>query len=102
MPTASENLDTCMKIEMNVHSVYPNFLKNLSAKHGILNSHEIKICMLIVLKRSSIEIKEIMEFKEVHAVHSASSRLRDKFGLSEDEHLISYLLMVAEVEAVSV
>jgi len=79
MPTANENLDDWMKIETHVHSIYPNFLHNLATKHGILSEHEIQICMLTLLKRSPIEIAEIMKMKEIHAVHSASSRCATSF-----------------------
>jgi DNA-binding CsgD family transcriptional regulator len=96
MPTATENLDIWMNVEVHVHSIYPHFLQNLSAKHVTLSEREIKICILTLLKRSATEIKELMGFKEVHAVHSASSRLREKFDMDDDEHLVNYLLALAE------
>jgi AraC family transcriptional regulator, chitin signaling transcriptional activator len=98
MPNASENLDNWMKVESNVHSIYPHFLQNLSEKHVTLSEREIKICILTLLKRSATEIKELMGFKEVHAVHSANSRLREKFGMKEDEHLAVYLLKLADAK----
>ncbi len=97
MPKAIENLDIWMRIETNVRFVYPNFLQNLAAKHGMLTEHEIRICMLTLLKCPANEIAEIMEFNDTHAVHMASSRLREKFVL-KDETLIGYLLKLANVK----
>lgn len=96
MPTTLENLDTWMKIESHVHEVYPHFLSNLTARHGSLTEHQIKICMLTLLKRNANEIAEIMQFKEVHAVHEATSRLREKFGVCEGP-LVVYLLNLARI-----
>ncbi len=97
MPHAIENLDNWMKIESNVHSIYPNFLHSLAQKQGMLREHEIMICMLTILKRSPAEIAEIMHLRDVHAVHMASSRLHEKFGF-KDEALIVYLLKLADAK----
>jgi hypothetical protein len=95
MPTAIENLDVWMKIESDIHSIYPNFLHNLTAKHATLSNREIKICMLTLLKCKANEIAEIMQIKEVHAVHMAVSRLCEHFGMGDDEPLVVYLLKLA-------
>jgi DNA-binding CsgD family transcriptional regulator len=95
MPTAIENFDIWMKVESNVHSIYPNFLHNLATKHGKLSEYEIRICMLTLLKQSPLEIAEIMQLKDVHAIHMASSRLHEKFGVT-GEALVVYLLKLAD------
>ena len=86
-----------MKVESIVSTTAPNFIGNLTGRHSNLTEWEIKICMLTLLKRDAGEIAELMGMKDTHAVHAATSRLREKLG-SEEEPLVVYLLKIANAK----
>lgn len=70
--------------------VYPSFFDNLFDAVGELTPKEMRLCALIRLGLSTKSIADIT-FREVRSVESARNRLRKKFGLKQQDSLVTFL-----------
>ncbi len=70
--------------------VYPSFFDNLFERVGELTPKEMRLCALIRLGLSTKSIADIT-FREVRSVESARNRLRKKFGLKQQDSLVTFL-----------
>lgn len=70
--------------------VYPSFFDNLFDRVGELTPKEMRLCAFIRLGLSTKSIADIT-FREVRSVESARNRLRKKFGLQQQDSLVTFL-----------
>ncbi|TKG89606.1 tetratricopeptide repeat protein [Puteibacter caeruleilacunae] len=70
--------------------VYAGFLKELNKRHANLTSSERKLCALIKLDLTNLEIANFLNI-EPQSVHVAKSRLRKKMVLDKSKDLYYYL-----------
>ncbi|MFA9391190.1 MAG: helix-turn-helix transcriptional regulator [Prolixibacteraceae bacterium] len=87
------NIDTeqnWKKVLLDFNELYPNFTVRLSAEHPNLSQNDIKLCILLQLKMTSLEIAQMLSVS-VAAVNKGRQRLRKKLELSGEKDLIEYL-----------
>lgn len=72
------------------NKVYPSFFDHLFERYGDLTPKELRLCALLRLGLSTKTIADIT-FREVRSVESARNRLRKKFGLQQQDNLVSFL-----------
>ncbi len=70
--------------------VYPSFFDHIVERYGDLTPKEMRLCALLRLGLSTKSIADIT-FREVRSVESARNRLRKKFGLKQQDNLITFL-----------
>ncbi len=70
--------------------VYPSFFDHIIERYGDLTPKEMRLCALLRLGLSTKSIADIT-FREVRSVESARNRLRKKFGLQQQDNLITFL-----------
>lgn len=70
---------------------HPDFYKNLTSKHGNISPAEYKLCALLRINMNSKEIASLI-CQENSSIRVSRSRLRKKFGLTEHDKLVAYLM----------
>ena len=70
--------------------VYPSFFDHIVERYGDLTPKEMRLCALLRLGLSTKSIADVT-FREVRSVESARNRLRKKFGLRQQDNLITFL-----------
>lgn len=78
------------EFEIRFKEVHSDFYDELHKKHPNLTPNEIKLCAFLRLNMSTKEISSIT-YQTVKSINMARFRLRKKFDIERDEHLINYL-----------
>mgnify|MGYP001184565527 CR=1 FL=1 len=71
--------------------LHPDFYKNLTKKHANISPAEYKLCALLRINMNSKEIAALI-CQENSSIRVSRSRLRKKFGLTEQDKLVAYLM----------
>ena len=79
--------------EFKFAKIYPNFTRNLVEACGELTSTEIRVCMLIKMNYSNIEIIKNLNISSSTLSNSRSS-IRKKMGLKRNKNLSNFLLIL--------
>ncbi|WP_235892991.1 ligand-binding sensor domain-containing protein [Flavobacterium franklandianum] len=79
--------------ESNLNQIHDQFIINLSKKHPILTSKDIKLCVYLKMNLSSKEIAPMMNIS-FRGVELHRYRLRKKLRLTQDENLSKFLLSI--------
>jgi DNA-binding NarL/FixJ family response regulator len=75
----------------NFIKIHPNFVSNITAKHGSLTPAEIKLASLLRLNLSTKEVASLLH-QNPDSIKVARARLRKKLHLDTEENLSVYLL----------
>jgi AraC family transcriptional regulator, chitin signaling transcriptional activator len=79
--------------ENNLNQIHNEFIVSLSKKYPNLTSKDIKLCVYLKMNLSSKEIAPLMNIS-FRGVELHRYRLRKKLGLSQDENLNKFMLLV--------
>ena len=75
----------------NFDLIHKQFFRHLREKYPILTATDLKFCAYLRLNLTTKEIAEITGLS-VRGVEGARYRLRKKFGLKENDDLVSFLV----------
>lgn len=73
-----------------INETYDNYAERLSEKYPDLTLLEVKICVLLKIGFTLIEIADITE-KSMHTIYKYSSNVRKKAGIPENANTIEFL-----------
>ena len=79
--------------ELRFAKIYPEFTKNLVSKVLHLSPSEIKVCMLIKMSFSNIQIQEHMKISQSTLANLRSS-IRHKIGINRPTSLTNAILSI--------
>lgn len=78
------------EFEVRFQQVHNDFYKNLVSKYPDLTPNELKLSAFLKLNMNTKDIAAIT-YQTTNSIDVARSRLRQKFGISKEENLISFL-----------
>ena len=88
------NMDTGEELwkefEVRFQQVHNDFYKNLVEEFADLTPNELKLSAFLKLNMNTKDIAAIT-YQSTNSIDVARSRLRQKFGLSKEENLVSFL-----------
>lgn len=84
------NTNQWEEFEVRFQLVHTGFYKNLGKKYPDLTSNELKLCAFLKLNMSTKDIAAIT-YQSTNSITVARWRLRQKFGLSKEESLATFL-----------
>ena len=79
--------------ETNLNQIHNEFIVNLSRKYPTLTSKDIKLCVYLKMNLSSKEIAPLMNIS-FRGVELHRYRLRKKLGLSQEDNLSKFLVLL--------
>lgn len=79
------------EIEIKMKNIHDDFYQKLLSKHSNLTKNEINLCIFIRLNLDNKSILALTLSTE-DALKKSKYRLKQKLGLSNDQHLSSYLI----------
>ncbi len=85
--------DNWQEFENHFEKIHPSFLINIRKQCPDLSTSELELCMLFKLNMTTTEIASITH-KTDETLKKARHRLKKKFGLTQEQSLINFILEI--------